>query len=67
MAARPTLPEGTKVITIPAVELVGVDGTDGENALNQVVVKRSKKEWIINPVGKSMVCSNIMKMIGAFF
>jgi len=56
LAARPTLPEGTKVITIPTVELASMDGTDGENAMDQTVVKKSKKEWIINPVGKSMVC-----------
>ena len=54
---RPTLPEGTKIITIPSLELSNLPGTEGESALNQKVVKKSKKKWIINPVGKSMVRS----------
>ncbi|XP_022901035.2 microprocessor complex subunit DGCR8 [Onthophagus taurus] len=41
---RPTLPDGTKLITFPIQE----DGeTNGQN---------SKKEWIMNPNGKSYVC-----------
>ena len=52
---RPTLPEGTKIITIPTLEMGSVPGTDGESALNQKVVKKSKKKWIFNPVGKSTV------------
>ena len=55
---RPTLPEGTKIITIPALELSNISGADGDTALNQKVVKKTKKKWIINPVGKSTVCSN---------
>ena len=50
------MPEGTKIITIPSLELSNLPGTEGESALNQKVVKKSKKKWIINPVGKSMVC-----------
>lgn len=53
---RPTLPEGTKIITIPSLELSTIPGTDGDSAINQKVVKKTKKKWIINPVGKSMVC-----------
>ena len=51
------MPEGTKIITIPSLELSNLPGTEGESALNQKVVKKSKKKWIINPVGKSMVRS----------
>ena len=58
---RPTLPEGTKIITIPTLELSNIPGTEGESAINQKVVKKSKKKWIINPVGKSMV-SHIIKL-----
>eukprot|EP00092_Neocalanus_flemingeri_P008216 GFUD01008858.1.p1 GENE.GFUD01008858.1~~GFUD01008858.1.p1 ORF type:complete len:1253 (+),score=362.81 GFUD01008858.1:122-3880(+) len=53
---RPTLPEGTKIITIPSLELSTIPGTEGDSAINQKVVKKTKKKWIINPVGKSMVC-----------
>ena len=53
---RPTLPEGTKIITIPSLELSNLPGTEGESAINQRVVKKSKKKWIINPAGKSTVC-----------
>jgi len=53
---RPTLPEGTKIITIPSLELTTIPGTEGDSAINQKVVKKTKKKWIINPVGKSMVC-----------
>ena len=52
---RPTLPEGTKIITIPALELSNISGAEGDTALNQKVVKKTKKKWIINPVGKSTV------------
>ena len=52
---RPTLPEGTKIITIPTLEMGNIPGTEGESALNQKVVKKSKKKWIFNPVGKSTV------------
>ena len=52
---RPTLPEGTKIITIPALELSNISGAEGDTAINQKVVKKTKKKWIFNPVGKSMV------------
>ena len=55
MTNRPTLPEGTKIITIPSLELSTIPGTEGDSAINQKVVKKTKKKWIINPVGKSMV------------
>ena len=55
---RPTLPEGTKIITIPSLELSTIPGTEGDSAINQKVVKKTKKKWIINPVGKSMVRKN---------
>lgn len=55
LSNRPTLPEGTKIITIPALEMSNIAGTDGQSALNQKVVKKTKKKWIINPVGKSTV------------
>lgn len=56
LTSRPTLPEGTKIITIPSLELATIPGTEGDSAINQKVVKKTKKKWIINPVGKSMVC-----------
>lgn len=43
---RPTLPDGTKLITFPVL------ATDAENSSNA----RPKKEWIMNPNGKSYVC-----------
>ena len=52
---RPTLPEGTKIITIPTLELSNISTEEGDTAINQKVVKKSKKKWIINPVGKSTV------------
>ena len=55
MISRPTLPEGTKIITIPSLELSNICTADGDSAINQKVVKKSKKKWIINPVGKSTV------------
>lgn len=42
---RPSLPEGTKLITFPIIE-GGEAGSGG----------RTKKEWIMNPNGKSYVC-----------
>ena len=54
MRERPSLPEGTKVLTIPAVELKKMEETEGDSALNQQVVKKSKKKWVLNPTGKSM-------------
>uniref|UniRef100_A0A1B0EZB3 Uncharacterized protein n=2 Tax=Phlebotomus papatasi TaxID=29031 RepID=A0A1B0EZB3_PHLPP len=43
---RPTLPDGTKLITFPVLN------TEGENSS----AVRTKKEWIMNPNGKSFVC-----------
>ncbi|GAB0100507.1 DGCR8 [Sergentomyia squamirostris] len=43
---RPTLPDGTKLITFPVLN------TEGENSSTA----RTKKEWIMNPNGKSYVC-----------
>lgn len=43
---RPTLPDGTKLITFPVVN------TETEGTQNN----RPKKEWIMNPNGKSYVC-----------
>jgi len=56
LSNRPTLPEGTKIITIPSLEMSTIPGTEGDSAINQKVVKKSKKKWLMNPVGKSMVC-----------
>lgn len=42
---RPTLPDGTKLITFP------IQNTDVDTSNNQ-----PKKEWIMNPNGKSYVC-----------
>lgn len=42
---RPTLPDGTKLITFP------IQNSDADTANNQ-----PKKEWIMNPNGKSYVC-----------
>lgn len=43
---RPTLPDGTKLITFPVL------ATDNETGKSV----RTKKEWIMNPNGKSYVC-----------
>lgn len=43
---RPTLPDGTKLITFPIKNIDGNDKTSPS----------SKKEWIMNPNGKSYVC-----------
>ncbi|KXJ82463.1 hypothetical protein RP20_CCG013537 [Aedes albopictus] len=44
---RPTLPDGTKLITFPVLH------TEAEKGTTHV---RPKKEWIMNPNGKSYVC-----------
>ncbi|XP_053693247.1 microprocessor complex subunit DGCR8 [Sabethes cyaneus] len=44
---RPTLPDGTKLITFPVLH------TESEKTN---VHQRPKKEWIMNPNGKSYVC-----------
>lgn len=43
---RPTLPEGTKLISFPIHQ---VDGTNASHS-------RQRREWIMNPNGKSFVC-----------
>ena len=43
---RPSLPDGTKLITFPILD--GGDAAPGST--------RTKKEWIMNPNGKSYVC-----------
>ncbi|KAF5281868.1 hypothetical protein FQR65_LT14512 [Abscondita terminalis] len=42
---RPTLPDGTKLITFP------IQNTEGDPSS-----RNSKREWIMNPNGKSYVC-----------
>lgn len=48
---RPSLPDGTKLITFPILNTEAVDpnSTTSSHA-------RPKKEWIMNPNGKSYVC-----------
>lgn len=46
---RPTLPDGTKLITFP---VLSGDGDGSQNGGQS----RNKKEWIMNPNGKSYVC-----------
>lgn len=57
-AVRNNLPKkGTILITIPTIELAKVDEKqEGDSAINQAVVKKSKKNWVLNPHGKSWVC-----------
>jgi microprocessor complex subunit DGCR8 len=49
---RPTLPQGTKLITFP---LLLAENTDA-NAVTPSSQARPKKEWVMNPNGKSYVC-----------
>lgn len=44
---RPTLPDGTKLIKFPILATAGSEGTASP---------RGRKEWIMNPNGKSFVC-----------
>ncbi|ALC45974.1 pasha [Drosophila busckii] len=44
---RPTLPDGTKLIKFPILAPPGPDGSSNP---------RGRKEWIMNPNGKSFVC-----------
>ena len=63
------------MLTIPTVELTKIDGTEGDSAMNQQVVKKSKKQWVLNPNGKSMVSilmlsfivTNIVTFLNMFF
>lgn len=49
---RPTLPEGTKLITFPVLSAEVQD----MNSSNPTTQSRPKKEWVMNPNGKSFVC-----------
>lgn len=49
---RPTLPEGTKLITFPVMNTEVQDPNSSTTSTTQ----RSKKEWVMNPNGKSFVC-----------
>ena len=51
--AKPVLPEGTKIISIPVFEM---EQEAEENPLRQKILKKSKKDWVLNPAGKSTVC-----------
>ncbi|KAM8704940.1 hypothetical protein ACLKA7_009403 [Drosophila subpalustris] len=44
---RPTLPDGTKLIKFPILAAAGAEGATNP---------RGRKEWIMNPNGKSFVC-----------
>lgn len=46
---RPTLPDGTKLITFPIQNNEADGSTSGGSGIN-------RKEWIMNPNGKSYVC-----------
>lgn len=48
---RPTLPDGTKLITFPVLNTEPVDPNSTATSH-----PRPKKEWIMNPNGKSFVC-----------
>lgn len=49
---RPTLPEGTKLITFPVLSAEVQD----PNCTTPTTQQRPKKEWVMNPNGKSFVC-----------
>lgn len=48
---RPTLPEGTKLITFPVLSAEVHDPNS-----STTTQQRPKKEWVMNPNGKSFVC-----------
>ncbi|PBC34749.1 Microprocessor complex subunit DGCR8 [Apis cerana cerana] len=52
---RPTLPDGTKLITFP-VSSSGLAGSSSGNAGDDNTGQRPPKHWIMNPSGKSYVC-----------
>ncbi|XP_046471884.1 microprocessor complex subunit DGCR8 isoform X1 [Neodiprion pinetum] len=52
---RPTLPDGTKLITFP-VGGAGVSGNNSTIAGDDSGGQRPPKHWIMNPSGKSYVC-----------
>lgn len=49
---RPTLPDGTKLITFPVLSAEVAD----PNSTTPSSQQRPKKEWVMNPNGKSFVC-----------
>jgi microprocessor complex subunit DGCR8 len=49
---RPTLPDGTKLITFPVLTAE----TQDPNSTTPTSQARPKKEWVMNPNGKSFVC-----------
>nr|SZF06435.1 Microprocessor complex subunit DGCR8 [Psoroptes ovis] len=53
LAQRPSLPESTKLITCTVPKIANVDGQDNDQL---TCVKPFKKEFIMNPVGKSDIC-----------
>ncbi|KAG5682513.1 hypothetical protein PVAND_011862 [Polypedilum vanderplanki] len=57
---RPTLPDGTKLITFPVLNTdVSTETTNGQASVggnNPVIHQRPKKEYVMNPNGKSYVC-----------
>lgn len=55
---RPTLPDGTKLITFPVLNTevpITTDPSNGQVASTPTTQPR-KKEWVMNPNGKSYVC-----------
>lgn len=54
---RPAFPEGTTILSIPVVEMEqeNPNGQPG-NKLVPKVIRKSKKDWMLNPAGKSTVC-----------
>lgn len=54
---RPSLPDGTKLITFPVLntEIPSVDPSSGQPTPSTTHQPR-KKEWVMNPNGKSYVC-----------
>ena len=55
--SRPALPEGTKIISIPVFEMEQeIPNGNNENPLKPKMVRKAKKDWVLNPAGKSTVC-----------
>lgn len=50
---RPTLPDGTKLITLP---VLSADAQDPNSSSTPIRAGTRQKEWIMNPNGKSFVC-----------
>jgi len=54
---RPTLAKETKIISIPVLDVEPTQGAkETPNPLYQRVVKKGKKEWVLNPNRKSSIC-----------